>query len=399
MSMTLQYLQIDRIVPTANPMPEGDWKKLAESIRQVGLQYPLIVQKHGTDYKVVDGRTRLKALKALSYAEVPCIVLSSGHPMLVAYSVELNRRHLDSKDIDVHTRKMLTQAEEEVKSELNELSATLPKRVAKELTERISGITNPFEALRLLSHYKLIASDHTVREILSKPVETDNDKLDEQKKLLANRCAELEEKLKKYSQTIEHLNNEAKRLKDENLQIRKMYQTHANKIIEKKLEQLNDQNAEALRKIREEAEIAAEQKMFQEIEEKHKQLVDISKKLQDVQKDKEDIQQELERTKNQLEQMKRLNEKIEDEYNAKIRVFQNTLSVERFSKQVDQIRQEIKNTVEGVAGLIDFVSLIPEMAIPVQKNELLSSIEILNAAVEELKKYVNELGKSVKALK
>jgi len=53
----------------------SDIKQLIDSIKEIGLQVPLIVHRIGKDkYEVVDGHRRYKALEQLNFKLIPCIV-------------------------------------------------------------------------------------------------------------------------------------------------------------------------------------------------------------------------------------------------------------------------------------------------------------------------------------
>lgn len=50
-------------------------QKLADDIRKNGLNDPLIVERNGDFYKVIDGNHRFIVLKMLGWKEIPCFVV------------------------------------------------------------------------------------------------------------------------------------------------------------------------------------------------------------------------------------------------------------------------------------------------------------------------------------
>lgn len=59
-------------------LDEDEVIKLASSIGRVGLLYPIIVQKDGDDYLVIDGHTRLAACKRLGHKVIGCTFASAN---------------------------------------------------------------------------------------------------------------------------------------------------------------------------------------------------------------------------------------------------------------------------------------------------------------------------------
>lgn len=57
---------------------EADIAELAQSIREIGLQQPLLVEPAGDAYKLVDGARRLLAVTLLGWATVPAIVTTAA---------------------------------------------------------------------------------------------------------------------------------------------------------------------------------------------------------------------------------------------------------------------------------------------------------------------------------
>lgn len=71
--MKLETLKLEDIVPYKNNPRKNDdaVNAVAESIRQCTYVAPIIVDE---DHVILAGHTRYKALKALDYKEVPCLI-------------------------------------------------------------------------------------------------------------------------------------------------------------------------------------------------------------------------------------------------------------------------------------------------------------------------------------
>ncbi|MCJ7456975.1 ParB/RepB/Spo0J family partition protein [Candidatus Bathyarchaeota archaeon] len=66
--------------------------ELAESIKQIGLQQPPVVQEHDGKYKLIIGQRRLEAMRQLGWKEIPVLVLKKPYdlPMATIASVSEN---------------------------------------------------------------------------------------------------------------------------------------------------------------------------------------------------------------------------------------------------------------------------------------------------------------------
>lgn len=94
-------IEVNKLVVTHQPMepaaPE-DVERLKQSIRTIGLLYPLLIRPLAdTDtFDVLDGRTRLGALTDLGYTMVECSLAEPlQHADVIPYDTELCRRHLN----------------------------------------------------------------------------------------------------------------------------------------------------------------------------------------------------------------------------------------------------------------------------------------------------------------
>jgi len=81
-----------------------DVENLAHSIREIGLQVPLIVMEETPNekYLVISGQRRLQACRMVNYNPVPCIVFKNVTPeqaKIMSLSENLHRRAMNADDI------------------------------------------------------------------------------------------------------------------------------------------------------------------------------------------------------------------------------------------------------------------------------------------------------------
>ena len=98
---TLLHLPLTAI--HANPyqprkrFDEAAQQELMRSIAESGLIQPLVVRAHAGRYELIAGERRLRALRALGYAEAPCVVqtdVGESDSALMALIVNVQRRGL-----------------------------------------------------------------------------------------------------------------------------------------------------------------------------------------------------------------------------------------------------------------------------------------------------------------
>lgn len=89
--MKLETLKMEEIVPYKNNPRKNDdaVNAVAESIRQCTYVAPIIVDE---DHVILAGHTRYKALKALDYKEVPCLICDG-----LTVEQKKKYRYLDNK--------------------------------------------------------------------------------------------------------------------------------------------------------------------------------------------------------------------------------------------------------------------------------------------------------------
>ena len=87
--------------------------ELKKSIEKQGLLDPILVRKDGDNYVVIDGLTRLKAVKELGWKEVACIVQEIDEKQAAHLSYAKNtdtlRKNLNPIEVALHIKAMLEQ--------------------------------------------------------------------------------------------------------------------------------------------------------------------------------------------------------------------------------------------------------------------------------------------------
>lgn len=92
------FVDVDKITPAAFNPPKRtsttDIRELKESIEEVGLVYPLVVDEH---YNLIDGHRRLTCIKALNWKAAPVLVAKTDSKRLFDH-VNRTAQRLSRKD-------------------------------------------------------------------------------------------------------------------------------------------------------------------------------------------------------------------------------------------------------------------------------------------------------------
>jgi len=103
--IAITYIPVDLIDIEDQPMPKpspDEHEMLKQNILNSGIRWPIeVVMKSTGRYKVIDGRSRLKAVIELNHTEIPCIVRDTKDEyksLSLAYDSELSRRRLSDED-------------------------------------------------------------------------------------------------------------------------------------------------------------------------------------------------------------------------------------------------------------------------------------------------------------
>ena len=89
--MNIQNILVAELKPAEyNPrkISKAELDKLKTSITEYGLVDPIIINK---DYTVIGGHQRLKAIAALKWADVPCVIVDMPKDKEKALNIALNR--------------------------------------------------------------------------------------------------------------------------------------------------------------------------------------------------------------------------------------------------------------------------------------------------------------------
>jgi ParB family chromosome partitioning protein len=88
--------------------PEQGIEELAESIKSIGLQQPIVVFKKGDRYKLIIGQRRYLACKKLGWKEIPALITdvkNETEAALASFSENIHRLDLRYRDkMDVSTK-------------------------------------------------------------------------------------------------------------------------------------------------------------------------------------------------------------------------------------------------------------------------------------------------------
>lgn len=98
--MELRMVPIEDLVKAAYNPPERTedrMKGLIASIREIGLQNPILASRNNGEYKVKDGHRRVAACKILGYDKVPTIISDSDNDDRVYADVNACSMHLQGK--------------------------------------------------------------------------------------------------------------------------------------------------------------------------------------------------------------------------------------------------------------------------------------------------------------
>lgn len=94
--LPIDQLQEDATQPRQNYGVEGDQNRLFASMRDIGMQQPLVVKMIDKDlYTIIDGHRRYICAQRLGIKTVPCLVylkLAAGEFQRVRFEVQNNRR-------------------------------------------------------------------------------------------------------------------------------------------------------------------------------------------------------------------------------------------------------------------------------------------------------------------
>ena len=97
---------------------------LSESIQQLGLLHPPLVQCHGTEHIILSGRKRIFAAKKLGWRELACLIIKKEAPLLLKWQILLSHAIISSQLSPIEQAIFLAKAGQELDD--SDLLALLP---------------------------------------------------------------------------------------------------------------------------------------------------------------------------------------------------------------------------------------------------------------------------------
>lgn len=103
--MDFAYLPLDDIdvseLNVRRNNPNEGIEELASSIKQIGVQQPVVVFKEGTRYKLIIGQRRYLACKSIGEKEIPALIVEKKNELdstIISFIENIHRLDLDYKD-------------------------------------------------------------------------------------------------------------------------------------------------------------------------------------------------------------------------------------------------------------------------------------------------------------
>jgi len=190
-------LDASKLIVTSQPIkdaPEEDRIRLRKSIEELGLLYPIMVRPiEKGKYEVLDGRTRLSALRDLNYKNVKCIVRHGEEVKdeVVPYDVELCRRHLTVKEIQNFVDIRKQKKEEAESSSVSHLIYRLPVKCRRRAKKFIDDI--PLGSRRRCLEFLLTMAEPDLQDYFElSSLRYERDKLQNSKEKLDKKLVNLE---------------------------------------------------------------------------------------------------------------------------------------------------------------------------------------------------------------
>ena len=161
----LSKIEPDRNQPRKN-FKEDELNELAESIKNLGLIEPIVVQKRKDGYEIVTGERRWRAAKIAGLTEIPVVVreYSEEEKVLVQLVENIQRESLDSIEEAMTYKRFLT--------EFNLKQDELAEKIGKNRTT----ITNSMRLLNLDERVQKMITDEIISAGHARPLLAIEDK-------------------------------------------------------------------------------------------------------------------------------------------------------------------------------------------------------------------------------
>lgn len=144
MSQSLQQAAVEALGTPSNvrkTFDESSIEGLATSIREIGLQQPILVRKVASQLVVIDGERRLRACRRIGLKEVPVIVIDDPLTIADVLSRQL-ATNLQREDLSVLERAEAIQ-------QLMEQGSMTADQVAKRLGQSPATVSRTLTVLKL----------------------------------------------------------------------------------------------------------------------------------------------------------------------------------------------------------------------------------------------------------
>ena len=360
----ISFISTSKIVDNeAHPtkwMEKNSYKKLLESIKQVGIATPLIVRKRLDGYySIVDGRHRLKIARELNIEEIPCVVLpvdvTPVELFRKMYDVEIYRKSYSEEEVKQYEQKRDSIIKESRDRHLSQLmQLNLPPKVIESLVGEINNYENFIKVLKKLDPYH----QEKIKELEKKLEEAESEK--EQIKEKYNRLNE------EYREIKNQLTVKEQKLKSE---IEKRIEEKVQQRLELLKSQMEGQVSEDLiKKIREEERKSIEEsykeeikKLIEEQKEIHKNLVELSRKYKETKEILENKDREIKSLQEQIK-INRNNTATLQELTKKF--YKSYLSISPFTsiqKKLLLAYKEVELAIKEIEESFTFLVSIPEI--------------------------------------
>lgn len=387
---------IEKLIVTDNPAPEQDIAELKESIRKSGLHYPLLVTENNGFYHIVDGRTRYRALKQLGWTSVPCIRINDHIQDIAKYEVEIHRRHLSDRELKELKNKEIKELKDLARRLLKEVSHVISDTEIAQYEEKIQA--DPF-----LAYVELTQIESTLPFFdRIKSAALEQTELYREKELLAKKCTELESKLHALTAQFDEVNRKYKAAVENSEKLKEEFRRRVDQLVQDELRRINRESAKDIEqlkaRIEKEVRERVTEEMMQEIEESRKEVIRLSKEYDKLKREKEKAEEEIKKSKKTIDDLSKYIEKTKDEAKHRENILKKALNTSMVLKRMQKAKESIVDIHQEFTSLIDYINLLPESGITVEKEHLLAVLDSTEDDINKLKNILHELRKTVKKL-
>lgn len=215
----LSKIEPDRNQPRKN-FKEDELNELAESIKNLGLIEPIVVQKRKDGYEIVTGERRWRAAKIAGLTEIPVVVreYSEEEKVLVQLVENIQRESLDPIEEAMTYKRFLT--------EFNLKQDELAEKIGKNRTT----ITNSMRLLNLDERVQKMITDEIISAGHARPLLAIEDK-DKQFEL-ANKILDEELSVRETEKLIKSLKKPKKEKKQTEEALQLIYRKYEDELRE-----------------------------------------------------------------------------------------------------------------------------------------------------------------------